>query len=123
MITTAFARRERIALTLVAGALLPLDCYGPTDSVPPDPVYSIEVSPSADTLRSAGATRRFSAAARDIDYETVRGATFTWSSQDTSVATVDATGLATARGSGVTTITAKAAGIVGVAAVTVVLSN
>jgi uncharacterized protein YjdB len=123
MITTVFAKGERIALTMVAGALLPLDCYGPTNSVPPDPVYSIEVSPAADTLRSAGATRRFSAVPRDIDYETVPGVTFRWSSQDTSVATVDATGLARAKGSGVTTITATAGGIVGTAAVTVVLSN
>jgi len=123
MITTGFAIRERLALTVVAGALLPLGCYVPTDYVPPDPVYSIEVAPSADTLTSAGATRRFSAVARDIDYQTVHGVAFTWSSQDTSVATVDATGLARAKGSGVTTITATTGGIVGTAAVTVVLST
>lgn len=110
------------ALTTVACALLLLGCYVPTNDVPPDPVYSIEVAPSADTLTLAGPTRRFSAVARDIDYETVPGVTFTWSSQDTSVATVDATGLARAKGSGVTTITATARGI-GTAAVTVVLSN
>jgi uncharacterized protein YjdB len=87
--------------------------------LPPDPVYTIDVTPSADTLTVAGPVRRFSALARDIDLETVPGVRFLWSSADTTVATVDAGGLTRAKGPGATAITATADGIVGAAALTV----
>jgi uncharacterized protein YjdB len=75
--------------------------------LPQDPVYTIALTPIAATLANAGEALRFSAIARDIDFEVVRGVTITWTSQDTSVATVDSRGLATARGAGTTAITAS----------------
>ena len=104
--------------TAVYALPLLLGCNFSSTHLPPDPVYTIEVTPSADTLTVATA-RRFSALARDIDYETVPGVRFTWSSADTTVATVDAAGLTRAKGPGTTTITATAAGVVGAAALTV----
>lgn len=69
---------------------------------------TIEVTPSADTLASAGATRQFTATARDQNGVAMSGIVFTWRSSDTTVATVDATGLARARSPGLTTISAAA---------------
>ena len=75
--------------------------------LPPDPVYAIALTPIAATLANAGETLRFSATARDIDDEVVSGAAIAWTSENTTVATVDVRGLVTARGAGTTTITAR----------------
>ena len=119
MISPRRAMEWRAAQAMAACALLLQGCSVPTNRLPPDPVYTIELTPSADTLTAAAPTRRFSALARDIDYETVPGVRFTWSSADTTIATVDASGLTRAKGPGTTTITATADGIVGTAALTV----
>lgn len=111
------------AARAVAACVLLQGCNVPTNRLPPDPVYTVDVTPSADTLTVAGPARRFSALARDIDLEPVSGVRFMWHSADTTVATVDATGLTRAKGPGTTTITATADGIVGTAALTVLLSS
>jgi len=70
---------------------------------------TVTVSPAAPTLTGLGTTRQLSAAAF-AGGNAVSGATFTWTSSNAAVATVNALGLVTAVGAGAATITATAAG-------------
>ena len=83
-------------------------------------VSAVAVSPAADTLVARGDTVRLTAAASDANGHAVAGAEFVWASGDTTVATVDASGLATGVGAGEAEVTATASGIAGGAALTVV---
>ena len=71
---------------------------------------AIRISPAADTLRWLGDTLRLSAEAFDSNDYVMGGAEFIWSSNDESVATVDATGLVTGVGDGTVEITASLTG-------------
>ena len=85
---------------------------GPADTVTlsvQQVVTSVLVSPSADTLYALSDTAAFTAVARDANDSVVAGESFTWTSSDTAIASVDAAGLATAAGNGSATITAQAA--------------
>jgi hypothetical protein len=75
---------------------------------------TVIVTPDDHTLSAIGDTVRLTAEARDAANNPFGGVTFQWSSSVQSVATVDATGLVTAVGSGATTITARATGPGGV---------
>jgi MYXO-CTERM domain-containing protein len=81
-------------------------------------VDHIVVTPDSATAQT-GDTQQFTAEAFDDTDAVIAGVTFTWSSDDTGVATVDAAGLATAVGAGSTTITASAQAIDGTALFTV----
>ena len=76
------------------------------------PVVSVEVSPSAETI-TLGGTLQLSAAAFDENGQAVSGAEFSWESSNASVATVDATGLVTGVAEGTATITASAGDVQG----------
>ena len=78
-------------------------------------VATVTVTPGTTGLASIGATRQFTAVARDANANPVAGARFLWLSSDQSVATIDTTGLATAKKGGLTTITAAAQGFPGYA--------
>lgn len=80
---------------------------------------SMDVSPAADTLFAVGDTLRFTARPVDANGNIVANATIAWSSTDEAVATIDATGLATAVGDGSADITAMIRGLTAAAAVTV----
>lgn len=67
-------------------------------------VTSVVVSPDAQTINRGG-TQQFTATAFN-GATPVPGATFTWGSSNTNVATIDTNGLATGVGIGTTTITA-----------------
>lgn len=103
---------------LLAAGLFSAACGGdgdgdaPTD---PDPsaVADVEVSPSSATLTAVGDTQQFEATARDASGGEVSGVTFTWSSSDPDVATVDSDGTAVARASGSVTVEAEARGETG----------
>lgn len=82
-------------------------------------VESVSVTPATTAIVSLGATQQFSAAARDGSGNTLAGVSFTWSSSDEDCATVNTSGLVTAVGNGVATISAAAAGTNGGATVTV----
>ncbi len=82
-------------------------------------VATVEVSPSAQTLTAAGATQQFSAVAKDAMGAAIADVTLLWVSSNQSVAIVDTSGLATARGPGATVITAAARGVPGHATLTV----
>lgn len=91
-----------------------------TSSPPPPPapvVTTVTVSPNATTL-DVGGTATLSAQARDQNGN-VMSATFSWSSSNTSVATVDANGRVTARTAGSATVRATASGVTGSASVSV----
>ena len=82
-------------------------------------VASVQVTPASDTLRALGSSRTFTAVARDSNANVVAGASVSWSSSDTTVASVNAAGVATATGNGAATITATSAGVAGTASLTV----
>lgn len=83
-------------------------------------VSSIAVTPGTATLVSLGATRQFTAVAKDANGNAISGKTFTWTSSAVNVATVSSTaGLATAVANGTSSITASVDGVSGTAALTV----
>jgi hypothetical protein len=81
-------------------------------------VASVAVSPAQATL-FVGDTTRLSAVPRDQSGATLQDRSVTWTSQDATVATVNASGLVEARGPGQTSITASSGGIQGTASVEV----
>jgi uncharacterized protein YjdB len=82
-------------------------------------VATIAVAPGSATLTALGATHLFSAVARDANGHVISGVQFAWSSAVPGVATIAASGAATAAGAGTTTIRAGAGGVLGAAALTV----
>ena len=82
------------------------------------PVVSVEVSPSAETI-AIGTTRQLSAEAFDENGQAVAGAEFSWESDDDAVAMVDGSGLVTGVAEGTATITASSGSAQGTAAITV----
>ncbi len=85
---------------------------------PPPSIETIEVTPATAT-KQVGQTQQFTAVARDASNNVISGVSFTWSSSDTNIATVDNNGLATAVAAGTATITASAGGKSGTATLTV----
>ena len=96
---------------------------GESPSAPPMPEparpTTVTVSPATTELTVLGATLQLSAEVRDQNDRVMAGATVTWTTSASSVATVDAAGLVTAVGNGTATITASAGSASGSAAVTV----
>lgn len=86
-------------------------------------VASVDVAPATDTLHSAGATTQLVATARKADQSAVDGVVFTWQSSDSTVVTVDSTGLVTAEAAGVAQVSATAEGVQGTSSFTVVLDG
>ncbi|TMC67764.1 MAG: Ig domain-containing protein, partial [Chloroflexi bacterium] len=86
-------------------------------------VATLVVTPATATLSTLGATQQFRAEARDQHGAVVPGVAFTWASGKPSVATIDGTGLATAAGYGLTTITATTGSVSGSATLTVDLAS
>lgn len=82
------------------------------------PVASVTVSPLVDSV-PVGSVIQYQAVARDANNMVIPGAYPTWSSGETTVATVSPTGLVQGIGPGVTAITAEIDGLQGSAAVTV----
>jgi alpha-tubulin suppressor-like RCC1 family protein len=97
------------ALVFVVGMQL-LGCGGDSTGPGTDAVTSVVVTPGTHTFTALGDTRQFSAVAKNAAGATITGKTFTWSSSNTSAATVDAGGLVTAMGNGSATITATSEG-------------
>jgi uncharacterized protein YjdB len=89
-----------------------------TVQVVPAPPATVVVTPAAATLLE-GATLMLSAVPRDATGIVLAGRLVTWSSSDTTRATVSAIGLVTARGSGTATIRAMIDGVAGVSVLTI----
>jgi uncharacterized protein YjdB len=86
------------------------------------PISTITVSPSISNVNVAWTTN-LTATARSSNGSTIPGVTFTWSSSNTSIATVSAAGVVTGVAPGNVTISASAGGKTGTAAVTVQLAS
>lgn len=86
-----------------------------TPVTPATPVLTrIDVEPATDTLRALGATRAFTAVARDQFGAEMPGVQVQWASGAPAVATIDATsGVVTAVANGTASITASASGVTG----------
>ena len=77
-------------------------------------IASIVVTPASATLSSLGAAQQFTAQAYDAGGNVIQGVVFSWSSDASSVAVVDAaTGLATSVANGTANIIASAGGVSG----------
>ncbi|GEM82828.1 Ig-like domain-containing protein [Meiothermus hypogaeus] len=82
-------------------------------------ISTIEVTPATAT-KQVGQTQQFTAVAKDAGGNTISGVTFTWTTSNPGVATVNSSsGLATAVAAGTATITASAGGKSGSATLTV----
>ena len=94
---------------------------GDDTTEPPEPARpaSITVTPATFELTALGVTVQLSAEVRDQNGQVIAGATVTWTSSSTTVATVDAAGLVTAAGNGTAMITATAGTVSGSAEGTV----
>ena len=86
------------------------------------PVASVTVSPASASVLT-GQTAQLTAAPKDASGNPLSGRTVTWSSGNTSVATVSSSGLVAGVTAGSATITATSEGQSGTSAVTVVLPN
>ncbi|HEU4800960.1 MAG TPA: Ig-like domain-containing protein [Gemmatimonadales bacterium] len=96
---------------LLALTCLALACGG--DATDPDPsaaVATVELSLEADTLE-AGVERQLTATARDAEGNVLTGRTFTWSSEDDGIATVDNAGVVTGINNGTVTVHATVEGV------------
>ncbi len=80
------------------------------------------MSPATHELTALGTTVQLSAEVRDQNARVMAGATVTWTSSASSVATVDASGLVTGVAAGTATITASTGSASGSAVVTVTQS-
>lgn len=81
-------------------------------------VSSIAVTPATATIQT-GETVQLTAQARDANNNMVDGVTFTWSSQSSTIASVDNSGVVTGSEAGSTTVTATSEGVDGTAEITV----
>lgn len=93
-------------------------CDSGTTEPEPAVLTSITVTPATVSV-AMGETRQMTAQAMDQNGVVMGGQTFTWSSSDDDVATVDANGLVTAVNGGTVTITATIQSVNGTAALTV----
>ena len=104
----------------LCAALLACACGdGSTEPSPQPPATTLTVVPGTAELTALGATLQFTARVLDQNGRVMAGAVVAWSSGDTSVATVDASGLAAAVNNGTAAITATSGSASGSAAVTV----
>lgn len=119
---------HRRLFPLLAGAsiLFLSSCKSPSE-VCSDPAIcgggpvatTVNVNPSTVALTSIGATEQLTATVLDQDGQTMSGASVTWSSSPTTVATVSGTGLVMAAGVGSAMVTATSGSASGSATVTV----
>ena len=116
----------RLSAVLAVVALAKGCGDGDSPSAPPTPEparpTTVTVSPATHELTALGATVQLSAEVRDQNARVMVGATVTWTSSASSMATVDASGLVTAAGNGTATITASAGSASGSAVVMVMQS-
>ncbi len=112
----AVAFRGTLNLNARFGSLSPVASVVTAGSTAP--VAAVVLTPPSAGL-FVGGTQQFAATLRDAGGSLVTGRTITWQSSNTAVASVGATGLATAKAVGTATVTATSEGKSGSAAVTV----
>ena len=87
-------------------------------AAPPTPVASVVVTPATASVQ-AGGTVQLSASTRDANGAVLNGRAVVWSSSNTTIANVSASGLVTSISAGAATITATSEGKNGTATITV----
>ncbi|MEW5917686.1 MAG: Ig-like domain-containing protein, partial [Gemmatimonadota bacterium] len=92
---------------------------GVTVNVNPVPISSISITPNVVSLRATH-TSTLMARALDAQGQPLPNRTFTWSSANTSIATVDQSGVVTGVAVGSTTVSASSEGKTGTASITVI---
>ena len=110
--------RSCSVLLLVTVTATAASCGDPTPPEPPRPT-GITVSPTSLRFSAVADTFRLTAKVHDQHGNVITGATVTWASDETSVATVDASGLVRSVGNGEATVTATVGSVSGNAEVTV----
>ncbi|MEK9500164.1 Ig-like domain-containing protein [Gaopeijia maritima] len=100
--------RSALVLAFAAGVAA---CSDGNQTLPAPVVDQIVIAPESGSVTTLGATIAFDAEARTSTGVPVAGLSFDWTSSNTSVATVDANGVATAVGFGEATITAEVDGV------------
>jgi len=112
--------RSRALLLCFAATPPLLACWeGALLGVTQTSVTKVLVTPAADTLTAIGATSQFVAVAVDQSGRVVNGITISWNSSNAAVASVNASGMATARANGQATIGASVGAATGLAVLTV----
>ena len=111
----------RTLFAIVAAAALWSAACGDETTEPPDPPRptTVTVSPAMAELAALAATVQLSAEVKDQNGQVMVGATVTWASSATGVATVSAAGLVTAVANASATITATSGSASGSAEITV----
>ena len=118
----AWTCRTTFAAAVVLLGGLSCGDSGTAPAAPPAPTpvaTTMTVSPSAATLAALERTVQLTASVMDQNGRAMAGATVSWSSSDAAVATVDASGLATAVANGAATVTATSGAATANAAITV----
>lgn len=112
-------RTIQAGLTLLLLLALIACSEDPTKPTGPEPVASITVSPATFEVQ-AGSSSQLTAALRSATGDTLTGRAVTWSTADSAIARVSASGLVTGLRKGSTTVTASAEEASASASVTVV---
>ncbi len=126
-IGTGFAfRTEQSGVTALASWALTANTGSHTvcnfaiaGSQPPAPVATVTLTPAAATVNE-GQTLQLTATLKDANGNVLTGRSITWSSSNSSAATVGASGLVTGKVAGSASITATSEGQSGTSAITVV---
>ncbi|HYR99477.1 MAG TPA: Ig-like domain-containing protein, partial [Gemmatimonadales bacterium] len=106
------------ALTAITGTHTVCN-FAITGSQPPAPVATVTLTPASATVNE-GQTLQLTATLKDANGNVLTGRSITWSSSNSSGATVNGTGLVTGVVAGSATITATSEGQSGTSAITVV---
>jgi peptidoglycan/xylan/chitin deacetylase (PgdA/CDA1 family)/uncharacterized protein YjdB len=118
----AEGKNEGVATALAAGSTVIsvsagsvnttvlLSVTAPPPPPPPPMVTTIHISPATASINTGG-TQQYTAMASDQHGLAMSGVTFTWTSSNTSVSTINSSGVATAVTAGTTQITAAAQGV------------
>jgi len=115
---SARSRRCPVPVWVLFGVFVAAACGGGGSTGTQVP-GNITVSPTTVALDAVGETQQLTAAVTDQDGATISAPSITWSSSNTSVATVTGAGLVSAVGSGTSTITATAGSVSASASVSV----
>lgn len=98
---------SRSAAAIAAVSLALIRCSN--NSGPATPA-AVEITPSTVTLGAVGSIQQLTATVKDANGGTISGATVTWTSNNTAIATVSSTGSVTAVASGTTQVDATVSG-------------
>ncbi len=104
--------RTRVVLPFLLAATSACGSSGPVDPPDPESVASVSVTPDLASIEVGGQVT-YSATARDAAGNTLTGRVIAWSTADTDVATVSASGVVTGVGVGTTTVSATVEGVTG----------